>query len=61
VTRNLHRIFARVRARGAKHTHQYLSNHLVDVLDITIVYGVGLGVRDFFGKYVRKNLKRLRA
>jgi hypothetical protein len=61
VTRNLYRVFACVRVGGPEYTHQYLIYHLGAILDISIVYGVGLGVRDFFGKYVRKNLKRLRA
>ena len=38
---------------------EHLIYHLGAILDITIMNGVRLGVRDIFGKYVRKNLKRL--
>jgi hypothetical protein len=55
VTGDFCAILAGIRMRGAEDGNQ----HLVDVADMAVVDGIGVGRREVLGEYTGKNLKRL--
>ena len=61
MTGYLRTVFACIRAGGSEDTHHHLVDDLCAILDMAIVDGVGLLLREIFGENTGKNLKRLRA
>ena len=60
MTGDFRTVFTRIRVRGSEDAYQNFVDDLCAILNMPVVDGVGLGVREVFGKNTGKNLKYLR-